>query len=72
MGALASSNISTEIGRLLSIYALYATTEAWREFYGVSSIVKRVRIVRPSLPDLAFALGINWNYRRGLQGKAII
>ena len=59
--------------RLLSPKTLQEGHEwAWREFYSVSSILKRVRIVRPSLPYLAFALGLNWNYRRGLQGKVII
>ena len=42
---------------------------AWREFYCVSSVLKRVRIVRPSLYYLKLDLGLNWNYRRGSQGK---
>jgi radical SAM superfamily enzyme YgiQ (UPF0313 family) len=42
---------------------------AWREFYSISSILKRIRIVRPNLSYLALALRINRNYRRGLRGK---
>ena len=44
---------------------------AWREFYSMKSILKRVR-VRPSLTYMALALGVNWNYRRGLRAKALI
>jgi len=59
--------------RLMSPKTLQEGHEwAWREFYSVSSILKRVRIVRPSLPYLAIVLGVNWNYRRGLQRKVII
>jgi radical SAM superfamily enzyme YgiQ (UPF0313 family) len=59
--------------RLMSPKTLQEGHEwAWREFYSLSSILKRVRIVRPSLSHLAIVLGINWNYRRGLQGKVII
>jgi len=56
--------------RLMSPRTLQEGHEwAWREFYSVSSILKRVRMVRPSLSYLKLDLGLNWNYRRGLQGK---
>lgn len=56
--------------RLMSPKTLQAGHKwAWREFYSVSSILKRVRIVRPSLSYLTFALGLNWNYRRACREK---
>jgi len=51
--------------RLMSPKTLQEGHEwAWREFYSVSSFLKRVRIMHPSLHYLALALGLNWNYRR--------
>ena len=45
---------------------------AWREFYSTTSMLRRVRIVRPNLLYLYFTVGLNWNYRRGLEGRALI
>ena len=51
--------------RLMSPKTLQEGHEwAWREFYSLSSFLKRVRIMHPSLHYLALALGLNWNYRR--------
>jgi len=59
--------------RLMSSKTLQEGHEwAWREFYSLSSILKRVRVVRPSLYYPAVALGINWNFRGGSQRKVII